>query len=149
MEEEKPRRRSPPNCAPLVFEGSRKKFGGYGVVGVLKNGAGPDPAHPHRHGCASRKGGKPACPMPARCMSPTLSGRERAGDACVRPHDIHMTVFLSAAARMLAATRDQWAGTLVMIGPARRGARGSARGAMLTGGLYQKFPRPRLRARHA
>ena len=55
-------------------------------------------------------------------------------------HDLHMTVFLGTA-KMLAETKSQWSGTVVMIGqPAEEMVSGAK--AMLAAGLYTKFPRP-------
>jgi amidohydrolase len=55
-------------------------------------------------------------------------------------HDLHMTSFLGTA-QMLSGMKDDWNGTLVMIGqPAEE--RGSGAGAMLNDGLYRRFPKP-------
>nr|WP_210432517.1 amidohydrolase [Iodidimonas gelatinilytica] len=55
-------------------------------------------------------------------------------------HDVHMTVFVGTA-RRLAAMKDQWSGTLVMIGqPAEE--RGAGAKAMISDGLFQRFPLP-------
>jgi hippurate hydrolase len=55
-------------------------------------------------------------------------------------HDTHMTAWI-ATARQLAARKDEWSGTLVMIGqPAEETGEGAA--AMLADGLYTRFPKP-------
>jgi hippurate hydrolase len=55
-------------------------------------------------------------------------------------HDTHMTAWIGTA-RRLAAARQSWSGTLVMIGqPAEELGRGAR--AMLDDGLYKRFPRP-------
>ena len=55
-------------------------------------------------------------------------------------HDIHMTVWVGTA-RWLAANKDKWRGTLVMIGqPAEEGFDGAR--AMLDDGLLTRFPKP-------
>ena len=55
-------------------------------------------------------------------------------------HDIHMTSFLGSA-KVLVKLRNEWAGTLVMIGqPAEE--RGAGARAMLEEGLFERFPRP-------
>jgi hippurate hydrolase len=55
-------------------------------------------------------------------------------------HDTHMSVWVGTA-RRLAATRDQWAGTLVMIlQPGEETGEGAR--AMLEDGLYSRFPKP-------
>ena len=55
-------------------------------------------------------------------------------------HDLHMTVLLGAA-RELAARKNQWHGTLMLIGqPAEEMIQGAA--AMLRDHLYERFGRP-------
>ena len=55
-------------------------------------------------------------------------------------HDIHMTV-ITGTARILAALREHWTGTLVLIGqPAEERVLGAR--ALLGAGLYRRFPRP-------
>jgi len=55
-------------------------------------------------------------------------------------HDIHMTSFIGTA-RVLSRLRDQWKGTLIMIGqPAEERVLGAR--LMLRAGLFSKFPRP-------
>ncbi len=109
----------------------------YGVVAVLRNGAGPTvmlrtdlDALPVEE--------KTGLPYASRATA-TLDGNEvRMMHAC--GHDMHMTAFLGAA-RMLARLRERWQGTLVMIGqPAEE--RGAGARAMLRDGLYTRFPRP-------
>src|SRR3546814_13519653 len=78
-----------------------------------------------------------------------LRGTSRAGvetgimHAC--GHDTHMTAWVGAA-RRLAATKDQWSGTLVMIlQPGEETSEGAK--AMLEDGLYTRFPKPRSEER--
>jgi amidohydrolase len=110
---------------------------GYGVVAVLRNGAGPT---------VMVRTDLDALPVEERTNLPYASRVKRPLDgnevsvmqAC--GHDIHMTSFLGTA-RMLAGMRDRWSGTLVMIGqPAEE--RGGGALAMLKDGLYTRFPRP-------
>jgi hippurate hydrolase len=55
-------------------------------------------------------------------------------------HDIHMTVW-AGTARAMAASRDKWSGTLVMIAqPAEETISGAK--AMLKDGLFTRFPKP-------
>src|SRR5207244_600570 len=55
-------------------------------------------------------------------------------------HDIHMTSWVGTA-RVLAALKSEWKGTLVFIGqPAEEVGAGARR--MLADGLYTRFPRP-------
>lgn len=109
----------------------------YGIVGVLRNGAGP---------VVMLRTDLDALPVEEKTGLPyasqataTLDGSEvRVMHAC--GHDMHMTAWLGAA-RMLARLRDRWQGTLVLIGqPAEE--RGAGARAMLRGGLYTRFPRP-------
>ena len=113
-------------------------FGGYGVVGVLKNGPGPVllirtdlDALPVLE--------ETGLPYASKVRVTDLSGHDvPVMHAC--GHDLHMTVF-SGTARLLASLRDQWSGTLVMIGqPAEERVIGAR--AMLSAGLYRKFPTP-------
>jgi len=115
-----------------------EKFGGTGVVAVLKNGAGPTllvrsdlDALPVEE--------ETGVPYASKVRAKDLAGREvPVMHAC--GHDIHMTCLVGTA-RMLAALRARWSGTLVMIGqPAEE--RGIGARAMLTAGLYRKFPKP-------
>jgi hippurate hydrolase len=115
-----------------------EKIGGHGVVGVLRNGAGPVLY------IRTDLDGLPVLeetglPYASTRRTKDLSGREVATmQAC--GHDIHMTVF-SGVARMLAAVKKHWAGTLVLIGqPAEEIGIGAR--AMLADGLYRKFPKP-------
>jgi hippurate hydrolase len=55
-------------------------------------------------------------------------------------HDIHVASLLGTA-KMLTELKDQWSGTLVLIGQPAEEAGGGAR-AMLNDGLYTRFPRP-------
>jgi hippurate hydrolase len=115
-----------------------ENFGGFGVVAVLKNGPGPTLL------IRSDLDGLPVeeetgLPYASKTRTKDLSGREVATmQAC--GHDIHMTCLVGTA-RALAAVRDRWSGTLVLIGqPAEEIGTGAR--AMLTAGLYQKFPKP-------
>lgn len=115
-----------------------EKFGGYGIVGVLRNGPGPSllirtdlDALPVLE--------ETGLPYASTARMKDLTGRDvPVMHAC--GHDIHMTVF-TGTARMLAALRDQWSGTLVLVGqPAEE--RGIGARAMLSSGLYRQFPKP-------
>ena len=57
-------------------------------------------------------------------------------------HDTHMTTFIGTA-RRLAAMKDQWSGTLVMIlQPGEETGEGAR--TMLEDGLYTRFPKPNV-----
>jgi hippurate hydrolase len=113
-------------------------FGGYGVVAVLKNGSGPTLL------IRSDTDGLPVSEQTGLSYASTvkttnLSGQEvSVMHAC--GHDVHMSVLVGTA-RQLAALKSRWAGTVVLIGqPAEE--RGLGARAMLTAGLYRKFPKP-------
>jgi hippurate hydrolase len=115
-----------------------EKFGGYGVVAMLKNGAGPTllirsdlDALPVQE--------ETGLPYASKAVVKDLTGREvPAMQAC--GHDIHMSCLVGTA-RSLAGLRDRWSGTLVLIGQPAEELGAGAR-AMLADGLYRKFPKP-------
>jgi len=112
--------------------------GGYGLVGVLKNGSGPTVMlRTDLYGLpVEEKTGLPYASR--RQVTDDLGKTVHTMHAC--GHDIHMTVF-TGTARRLSEMRQDWRGTLVMIGqPAEE--RGAGARAMLADGLYQRFPRP-------
>jgi amidohydrolase len=113
-------------------------FGGHGVVGIFKNGVGPTvmirtdlDALPIREQTGL-----------AYASTKTMIGRDgkqtHTMHAC--GHDIHMTVFTGTARRLIEA-KQNWSGTLVMIGQPAEERSGGAK-AMLAEGLFEKFPRP-------
>ena len=115
-----------------------EKFGGHGVVAVLKNGPGPTlliRADIDALPVAEETG----LPYASTDRVTDLSGKEvPVMHAC--GHDIHISVLVGTA-RQLSALKDRWSGTLVLVGqPAEE--RGLGARAMLTAGLYRKFPKP-------
>lgn len=115
-----------------------EQFGGHGVVALLKNGPGPTvlvradmDALPVEE--------ETGLPYASRVRTTDLSGREMpVMHAC--GHDIHVTCLVGTA-RLMTGLREHWSGTLVLIGqPAEERVVGAR--AMLTAGLYTKFPRP-------
>ncbi len=115
-----------------------ENFGGTGIVGVLKNGAGPTLLiRTDLDGLPVQE--ETGLPYASTTRVTSLSGQEvSVMQAC--GHDIHMTVF-TGTARTLAALKEHWSGTLVFIGQPAEEIGAGAR-AMLTAGLYRKFPRP-------
>ena len=112
--------------------------GGYGVVGVLENGKGKTVL------IRTDLDALPVKEETGAQYASTVQTKDRAGatvnvmHACA--HDIHMTCAIGAA-RTLAALKDQWQGTLVVIGqPAEELGIGAR--TMLMDGLFTKFPRP-------
>lgn len=115
-----------------------EKFGHTGVVAVLKNGAGPTVMIRADMDALPVKE-ETGLPHASQVVQKDLSGKEQpVMHAC--GHDAHVTGLIGAA-RVLAATKDHWAGTLVLIGQPAEEIGGGAR-AMLTEGLFTKFPRP-------
>jgi amidohydrolase len=115
-----------------------EKFGGTGVVAVMKNGPGPVllvradmDALPIKE--------ETGLPYASKVVMKDISGKDQpAMHACA--HDMHVTGLIGTA-RVLAALKPHWAGTLIMIGQPAEELGGGAR-AMLTEGLYTKFPTP-------
>jgi hippurate hydrolase len=115
-----------------------EKVGGTGVVGVLKNGAGPT---------VLIRADMDGLPVEEKSGLPNASHVRQVGiDGVESPvmhacgHDTHITALL-AAARRLAALKDRWKGTIVFIVQPAEERVGGAR-AMLKDGLYTRFPKP-------
>lgn len=115
-----------------------EKVGGTGVVAVLKNGAGPTVL------IRADMDGLPVVEQTGLPFASTRRGTSTAGvesgvmHAC--GHDTHMTAWIETA-RLMAAGKADWSGTLVMIGqPAEETGEGAL--AMLKDGLYTRFPKP-------
>jgi amidohydrolase len=117
---------------------ARPEWVGYGVVAVMKNGPGPT---------VLVREDMDALPVEEKTGLPYASAvhtRNDAGQdvsvmhAC--GHDIHVATLVGTA-RVLAAVKDRWRGTLVLIGqPAEETIDGAK--AMLDDGLYARFGRP-------
>ncbi len=112
--------------------------GGYGIVGVLKNGEGPT---------VMLRTDLDALPVTEQTPVPYASmktvTREDGSSAGVMHacgHDIHMTN-LTTVLEWLSEHRGEWSGTIVAIGqPAEEHGAGAK--AMLDDGLFVRFPRP-------
>ena len=109
----------------------------YGVVAVLKNGPGPTvyvrtdmDALPVKENTGLTYASQVTVNRPG--------GAVGVMHAC--GHDLHMTVFLGTA-KMLAESKNQWSGTVVLIGQPAEETVGGAQ-AMLRAGLFSKFPKP-------
>ncbi|MES2496730.1 MAG: amidohydrolase [Pseudomonadota bacterium] len=103
--------------------------GGTGVVAVMKNGPGP---------VVLLRADMDGLPVTEQTGLPYASKNPGVMHAC--GHDTHMTSWIGTARRM-AAMKDSWSGTLVMIGqPAEE--IGSGARAMLKDNLYSRFPKP-------
>ncbi len=117
---------------------SRPEWKGYGVVGVLKNGAGPT---------VLVRADMDALPVEEKTGLAYASKVRTKNDAGMDVgvmhacgHDIHITSLLGTA-RLLAELKNQWRGTLVLVGQPAEEATDGAK-AMLDDGLYNQIPRP-------
>jgi hippurate hydrolase len=114
------------------------KIGRHGVVGILRNGAGP---------FLMIRTDLDALPVTEATGLPYASkeiAKDKAGNfvgvmhAC--GHDVHITCLIGTA-RYLVANKDAWKGTVMFIGQPAEEVGGGAL-AMLNDGLFQKFARP-------
>jgi hippurate hydrolase len=115
-----------------------EKVGGNGIVAVMKNGPGP---------VVLIRTDLDALPITEQTGLPyasTVRMKDRAGTevgvmhAC--GHDVHMTCWVGTA-RVLAANKNLWSGTVVLIGQPAEEIVAGAR-MMLDDGLYKRFPKP-------
>jgi amidohydrolase len=109
-----------------------------GIVGVLKNGPGPTVM------LRTELDALPVTESTGLPFASTVRTKDDAGlqvgvmHAC--GHDIHMAAWMGTA-RIMAESRSQWRGTLVLIGqPAEELVSGAK--AMIADGLLTRFPRP-------
>jgi len=112
--------------------------GGYGLVALMRNGEGPT---------VMIRTDMDALPIKEKTALPYASTQYHQGDdghtvpimhAC--GHDIHMSLFVGTARRM-AAMKERWSGTLMMIAqPAEEWGTGAR--LMLEDGLFERFMRP-------
>lgn len=115
-----------------------ENVGGFGLVGVMKNGEGPTVL------IRTDLDGLPLEEQTGKPYASVAKAINQVGDevfvmhAC--GHDIHMSAFVGTA-RRLVELKDTWRGTLVMIGQPAEERGGGAR-AMLADGLYERFPLP-------
>jgi amidohydrolase len=112
--------------------------GGHGVVAVMRNGPGPVLL------IRADMDGLPVTeatglPYASTVRVTTAQGVET-GVMHACGHDTHMTGWIGAA-RLLAANKGRWSGTLVMIGQPAEETVGGA-DAMLADGLFTRFPKP-------
>lgn len=112
--------------------------GKHGVVAVLRNGDGPTVlVRSDLDGLPVKE--QTGLPYASTAMAKDDSGKDvPVMHAC--GHDVHMTCLVGVA-RVLTKLKDQWSGTLVMIGQPAEERGGGAR-AMLKDGLFTRFPRP-------
>ena len=112
--------------------------GGYGLVALMRNGEGPT---------VMIRTDMDALPIKEKTALPYASTQyhqEKNGQpipimhAC--GHDIHMSLFIGTARRM-AAMKEHWSGTLMMIAQPAEEVGAGAR-LMLEDGLFERFVRP-------
>jgi hippurate hydrolase len=112
--------------------------GGTGVVGIMRNGAGPT---------VMLRTELDALPVEEKTGLPYASKITVKGDAGQTVpvmhacgHDVHMAALIGTA-DIMAKTRSQWQGTLLLIGQPAEEMIGGAK-AMLADGLFTHFPKP-------
>src|SRR5436190_330419 len=127
-------------CEVTEHVGKYEKPGAicFGVVGVMKNGAGPtvlvrtdlDALPEHE---------ETGLPYASTVTTKNDEGKEvPVMHAC--GHDAHISMFIGVV-RVLAKLKDQWHGTIVFVAqPAEETGNGAR--ALLHGGLYEKFGKP-------
>ena len=115
-----------------------EKVGGTGIVAVMENGPGPVVmVRADMDGLPVTE--QTGLPGASKIRVTTKEGVET-GVMHACGHDTHMTAWIGVA-RLMAANKDKWSGTLVMIGqPAEE--RGAGARMMLEDGLYTRFPKP-------
>jgi len=113
-------------------------FGGHGVVGILKNGDGPTLM------LRTDLDALPVSEQTGLVYASKVRVKDDAGNevgvmhAC--GHDVHIANLIGVA-QYLAANKDLWRGTIMLIGqPAEE--RGAGAKAMLEDGLFERFPKP-------
>lgn len=111
---------------------------GHGIVAILKNGAGPT---------VLVRADMDALPVEEATGLPYASHVHTKNDAGVDVgvmhacgHDIHVTSLIGTA-KLLASVKDQWHGTLVLIGQPSEETIDGAK-SMLADGLYSRIPKP-------
>jgi hippurate hydrolase len=115
-----------------------ERVGGHGVVAVIRNGPGPT---------VMLRTDLDGLPVTERTDLPYASretaaaaGGGQSGVMHACGHDVHMTALVGVA-RFLAAHKDRWRGTALLVGqPAEETLIGAQ--AMLDDGLFTRFPRP-------
>ncbi len=101
----------------------------YGVVAVMKNGAGPT---------VLLRSDMDALPVTEQTGLPYASTNTGVMHAC--GHDVHMTTLLGTA-KVLADLKSQWHGTVMLVAqPAEEVVKGAE--GMIAGGIYERFGRP-------
>jgi hippurate hydrolase len=110
----------------------------FGVIGIMKNGAGPTVAiRTDLDALPVRE--ETGVPYASTATTKNDAGQE-VGIMHACGHDIHMSTFIGTA-RALAKLKDRWHGTVIFMGqPAEETGRGAR--ALLKDGLYTRWPKP-------
>lgn len=114
----------------------RPEWVGYGVVAVIKNGDGPTVLL-RTDLDALPVSEKTDLPYSSKVRTKNDAGQE-VGVMHACGHDIHMTSMLGTA-RMLSSLKDQWRGTLIIVGQPAEETIDGAR-AMVKDGFFTRFP---------
>ncbi|MDK2595690.1 amidohydrolase [Pseudoalteromonas obscura] len=114
------------------------RVGGYGVVGLFKNGLGPTVM------IRADTDGLPIIEQTGKSYASKVrvqdANNNTVGVMHGCGHDIHMTSFIGAAEQLI-KNKHQWKGTLMMVAqPAEEVGAGAK--AMLKEGLFSKFAKP-------
>lgn len=112
--------------------------GGFGVVGIFKNGNGPTVM------IRTDTDGLPIIEETGKSYASTVTtldkNNNKVGIMHGCGHDIHMSSFIGTAQQLI-KNKSQWQGTLMMVAqPAEEVGAGAK--AMLKAGLFTKFPKP-------
>jgi len=115
-----------------------ENIGGFGVVGLFKNGNGPTVM------IRTDTDGLPIIEQTGKTYASTATTIDQHNNTVGLMHgcghDIHMTSFIGTAQQLM-AYKNQWQGTLMMVAqPAEEVGAGAK--AMLKEGLFEKFPKP-------
>ncbi|HEY7863862.1 MAG TPA: amidohydrolase, partial [Thermoanaerobaculia bacterium] len=137
LQEEKTSAKMAARLRALGFDVT-EKVGGWGVVGVMKNGPGPTVM------VRADMDGLPVEEKTGVPYASKVTAKNAAGTvvpvmhAC--GHDVHMTSWIGAAT-LLSRAKTRWKGTLLFVGqPAEEGGAGAL--SMLKDGLFTRFPKP-------
>lgn len=112
--------------------------GGYGVVGLYKNGKGPTIM------IRTDTDGLPIVEQTGKPYASKVTVKNDSGatvgvmHGC--GHDIHMSSFIGTAEQLI-SHKDQWQGTLMMVAQPAEEVGGGAK-AMLKEGLFSQYPTP-------
>jgi len=115
-----------------------ENVGGYGVVGILRNGEGPV-VLVRTDMDALPVTEETGLPYASHIRATDINGNE-VGVMHACGHDLHMTIW-TGTSRVLSKLKKSWKGTLVFIGqPAEEMGLGAK--AMIDAGLFDLIPRP-------